>query len=150
MSGGLSQCCVSGHIHAVRFDATDTKMIRFPVMPRLTQRSLYTQGSPKGTFEDFGGLRTYVSKPEDGSKARSVVFLPDIFGVDIPNAQLLADVSVDCIGSGSVDDIILTTCKSLLAGPQTGSTYISPTSSRVSPLDHLTGVLLCSYILCSS
>jgi len=36
-------------------------------------------------------LRTYVSKPKDGSKQKTAVFLPDIFGVNIPNTQLLAD-----------------------------------------------------------
>jgi len=64
MSGTLSECCVSGHIH---------------------------QGTPKGTVDEIAGLKTYVSKPQDGSKARTVIFITDIFGYELPNVRLLAD-----------------------------------------------------------
>jgi len=56
------------------------------------------QGTPKGSWEDLGGLRTYVTKPKDGSKRKTVVFLADIFGVNIPNPLLLADTWVILVG----------------------------------------------------
>lgn len=63
MSSGLSSCCISGHVHS---------------------------GTPAGSFQEIGGLRTYVSPAKDGSKKKTAVFLPDIFGL-YTNAQLLAD-----------------------------------------------------------
>jgi len=63
--GGLSDCCASGWIRT---------------------------GTPKGSFEEIGGRKTYVSLPEDGSKAKTIVYITDIFGVDLPNHQLLADI----------------------------------------------------------
>jgi len=44
-----------------------------------------------GHVEQIGGLNTYVSEPEGGSKAKTVVFLVDIFGYELPNVRLLAD-----------------------------------------------------------
>lgn len=49
------------------------------------------EGTPKGSFETVHGLRTYVSKPKDGSKKKTVVLMSDIFGVDLVNTQLVAD-----------------------------------------------------------
>ena len=43
-------------------------------------------------------MRTYVTKPKDGSKRKTVVFLADIFGVNIPNPLLLADTWVILVG----------------------------------------------------
>jgi hypothetical protein len=60
----LSSCCVSGHVHA---------------------------GTPQGTFQSIDGINTYVSKPENGSKAKTLVLLTDVFGPQLPNAQLFAD-----------------------------------------------------------
>lgn len=59
----VSQCCVSGSIH---------------------------EGTPTGNFETVGGRRTYISKPKDGSKAKTAVFLADIFGVDLINTQCVS------------------------------------------------------------
>lgn len=33
----------------------------------------------------------YVSKPSDGSKAKTVIFVTDIFGYELVNVRLLAD-----------------------------------------------------------
>lgn len=60
----LSACCVSGNIHS---------------------------GTPKGQVIQFGGVNAYVAKPKDGSKKKTVIFLTDIFGFELPNVRLLAD-----------------------------------------------------------
>ncbi|KDQ11033.1 hypothetical protein BOTBODRAFT_136319 [Botryobasidium botryosum FD-172 SS1] len=61
---GLSSCCASGYLH---------------------------EGTPTGAVEKIANLNVYVSKPSSGSKAKSVLFISDIFGWDYPNARLLAD-----------------------------------------------------------
>jgi len=61
---GLSACCVTGHLHSV---------------------------TPTGVVEKITNLDCYVSKPEGGSKAKTIVFITDIFGWDTPNSRLLAD-----------------------------------------------------------
>jgi len=63
-ASGLSECCVTGHLH---------------------------EGTPAGVVEKIGDLDVYVSKPEGGSKAKTILFISDIFGWDTPNARLLAD-----------------------------------------------------------
>lgn len=60
----VKSCCVSGHIHS---------------------------GTPKGTVSNVYTLPTYIATPEGGSKAKTAVFLTDIFGFDLPNVRLLAD-----------------------------------------------------------
>lgn len=64
----LSACCVSGSIH---------------------------DGTPKGEVVEFGGVKTYVAKPKDGSKSKTVVFVTDIFGYELPNVRLVADEYAD-------------------------------------------------------
>lgn len=46
-----------------------------------------------GKFEMLHGLRTYVSEPKESKsdKQTVVIFIPDIFGVDLVNTKLLAD-----------------------------------------------------------
>jgi len=61
---GLSACCVTGHLH---------------------------EGTPAGVVEKITDLDVYVSKPEGSSKAKTILFITDIFGWDTPNARLLAD-----------------------------------------------------------
>jgi len=61
---GLSSCCVTGHLH---------------------------EGTPTGTVEKITDLDVYVSKPEGGSKAKTILFITDIFGWELPNTRLLAD-----------------------------------------------------------
>jgi len=61
---GMSSCCLSGKVH---------------------------DGTPTGKVETIDNLQTYVAAPKDGSKAKSIVFLSDIFGWEFPNVRLLAD-----------------------------------------------------------
>ncbi|KAL8725116.1 MAG: hypothetical protein Q9166_007558 [cf. Caloplaca sp. 2 TL-2023] len=44
-----------------------------------------------GRVDYIGGLDTYIAEPKGGSKARSVVFISDIFGWEFTNTRLLAD-----------------------------------------------------------
>ncbi|KAJ9645060.1 hypothetical protein H2199_003064 [Coniosporium tulheliwenetii] len=61
---GMSSCCLSGKVKS---------------------------GRPQGTETDIAGLNTYIAEPKDGSKAKTVIFLVDIFGWEFPNIRLLAD-----------------------------------------------------------
>eukprot|EP01117_Protostelium_nocturnum_P020105 TRINITY_DN8898_c0_g1_i1.p1 TRINITY_DN8898_c0_g1~~TRINITY_DN8898_c0_g1_i1.p1 ORF type:complete len:272 (+),score=102.07 TRINITY_DN8898_c0_g1_i1:55-870(+) len=56
--------CVSGHLHS---------------------------GTPSGTVGKLGDLDCYFAIPSDGSKKKSILFITDIFGWEVPNARLLAD-----------------------------------------------------------
>ena len=57
MSEGLGECCISGHLHA---------------------------GTPKGTITEIAGLKTYVTKPANGSKDMTILYISDIFGYELP------------------------------------------------------------------
>jgi len=57
MSQGLGECCSSGHLHA---------------------------GAPKGSITEIGGLKTYVTKPANGSKDKTILYISDIFGYEFP------------------------------------------------------------------
>ncbi|KAF3906180.1 hypothetical protein ABW20_dc0100924 [Dactylellina cionopaga] len=48
-------------------------------------------GKPDGKFEDIAGRRTYVVPSPDGSKTKTLIYITDMFGVDLLNHQLLAD-----------------------------------------------------------
>lgn len=61
---GMSSCCLSGKVH---------------------------EGTPVGKVEKVGDLETYISAPKDGSKAKTIIFIVDIFGWEFKNARLLAD-----------------------------------------------------------
>lgn len=86
---GMSNCCLSGKVH---------------------------QGQPAGREDEIGGLSTYISEPENHSKAKSIIFICDsellylpfipysilrclallihqssVFGYKFPNVRLLAD-----------------------------------------------------------
>jgi dienelactone hydrolase len=61
---GMGACCLSGFVHS---------------------------GTPTGREETVGGLPTYVAEPADKSKAKTVIFLVDIFGWKGKNVRLLAD-----------------------------------------------------------
>lgn len=47
---GMSSCCLSGKVH---------------------------QGQPAGREDQIGGLSTYISEPENHSKAKSIIFISD-------------------------------------------------------------------------
>ena len=61
---GVSSCCISGKVH---------------------------DGTPKGRVDTIGGLPCYIAEPKDGSKAKAVIYIPDIFGWELPNVRLHAD-----------------------------------------------------------
>jgi len=50
------------------------------------------EGTPQGKWEEIGGVKSYVATPTiDYQKEKIVLFLPDVFGAQLSNAQLLAD-----------------------------------------------------------
>ncbi|KAL5492295.1 hypothetical protein ACEPAI_3742 [Sanghuangporus weigelae] len=52
------------------------------------------EGVPTGKIEEIAGVRTYVAIPPEGTaydKTKAVLFLPDVFGIDLVNSRLLAD-----------------------------------------------------------
>ncbi|KAL0953651.1 hypothetical protein HGRIS_004854 [Hohenbuehelia grisea] len=50
------------------------------------------EGTPEGKWEVLGGIKTYVATPElDYPKDKVLLYLTDIFGPELSNAQLLAD-----------------------------------------------------------
>lgn len=48
-------------------------------------------GTPTGTVTTIHGLPTYVARPEGTPKAL-IIIIPDIFGWEMNNARLLADL----------------------------------------------------------
>ncbi|GAA5868034.1 hypothetical protein JCM8547_000785 [Rhodosporidiobolus lusitaniae] len=61
----LGSCCIQGYIH---------------------------EGTPKGSFEELNGVRTYVALPSgEYDKTKAILFLTDIFGTELNNGKLLAD-----------------------------------------------------------
>ena len=46
--------------------------------------------TPTGTVSTVHGLPTYVTRP-DGPPKGLIVYIPDLFGWELPNARLLAD-----------------------------------------------------------
>ncbi|GAA5868031.1 hypothetical protein JCM8547_000784 [Rhodosporidiobolus lusitaniae] len=58
-------CCIQGYLH---------------------------EGEPKGFFEEVNGVRSYVAlTSSETDKTKALIILTDIFGIDVPNIQLLAD-----------------------------------------------------------
>lgn len=50
------------------------------------------EGTPEGKWEEIGGVRCYVGTPSvDYPKDKVVLFLTDVFGPQLVNAQLLVD-----------------------------------------------------------
>ncbi|KAJ7261866.1 dienelactone hydrolase endo-1,3,1,4-beta-D-glucanase [Mycena rebaudengoi] len=49
-------------------------------------------GTPEGKIETIGGVKAYVATPTvDYPKDKILLYLPDVFGLELVNAQLLAD-----------------------------------------------------------
>jgi len=64
----LQSCCVSGHIH---------------------------DGKPKGAVTKIAGMESYIAEPEGGKKDQTIMFIPDIFGYQLPvvlSSQRLIDL----------------------------------------------------------
>lgn len=50
------------------------------------------EGEPEGTWETIGGVKCYVATPQgEYPKDKVVLFLTDVFGVELVNNRLLAD-----------------------------------------------------------
>ncbi|KAI0263057.1 chlorocatechol-degradation protein [Gloeopeniophorella convolvens] len=50
------------------------------------------EGTPEGTYEDINGIKTYVATPTtDYPKDKAILFLTDVFGLELPNNPLLID-----------------------------------------------------------
>jgi len=59
----LGPCCISGHLH---------------------------NGTPEGKVEKIAGLDVYVTG-DPANKSKTILFVTDVFGYHLPNAQILAD-----------------------------------------------------------
>jgi dienelactone hydrolase len=50
------------------------------------------EGTPKGKVEKIGGIDSYVATPAgEYPQNKAILFLPDVFGLELSNNQLLAD-----------------------------------------------------------
>ncbi|KAI0825751.1 alpha/beta-hydrolase [Irpex lacteus] len=50
------------------------------------------EGTPEGKWEEFDGIKAYVATPTvDYPKDKAILYIPDVFGIQLPNHQLLAD-----------------------------------------------------------
>jgi len=50
------------------------------------------EGTPEGTYEEIKGIKTYVATPKtDYPKDKAILYLTDVFGIELPNNRLLAD-----------------------------------------------------------
>ncbi|KAJ6621450.1 Alpha/Beta hydrolase protein [Mycena sp. CBHHK59/15] len=55
-------------------------------------KSVTHDGTPEGKIEAIAGVECYIATPTvDYPKEKVLLFLPDLFGIVLPNAQLLAD-----------------------------------------------------------
>ncbi|KAF9054718.1 dienelactone hydrolase endo-1,3,1,4-beta-D-glucanase [Panaeolus papilionaceus] len=55
-------------------------------------RGVTHEGTPVGTWEEIAGVKVYVGTPTvDYPSDKVLLYLPDIFGVELVNAQLLVD-----------------------------------------------------------
>ncbi|KAJ7661091.1 hypothetical protein B0H17DRAFT_1259697 [Mycena rosella] len=56
------------------------------------------EGTPEGTITQIAGVKCYVATLRVAyPKEKAVIFLPDVFGLELPNTQFLAD---DLVRSG--------------------------------------------------
>ncbi|KAF7983415.1 hypothetical protein HWV62_22451 [Athelia sp. TMB] len=54
--------------------------------------SVKHEGTPSGTLTKIGGVDCYVATPKgDYDKSKVILFLPDVFGLQLQNNQLLTD-----------------------------------------------------------
>lgn len=50
------------------------------------------EGTPEGTYEEINGIKTYVATPKaEHPKDKAIIYLADVFGLELPNNLLLAD-----------------------------------------------------------
>ncbi|CAO2654393.1 Nn.00g111260.m01.CDS01 [Neocucurbitaria sp. VM-36] len=60
-------------------------------MQRCCITGVKHEGTPKGEIKKIGDIRTYFAYPENGSTQNAVLIMTDVFGMDFPNVQLIAD-----------------------------------------------------------
>lgn len=53
---------------------------------------LHNHAQPTGSETTIGGLKAYVTEPESKDRSKVIVFLTDIFGYELPNVRILADL----------------------------------------------------------
>lgn len=63
----MSNCCLSGKVH---------------------------EGQPAGREDEIGGLSTYISEPENNSKAKTIIFITDS---RLPNTPSIFPPSSSCL-----------------------------------------------------
>jgi dienelactone hydrolase len=50
------------------------------------------EGTPEGTYEEIKGIKIYVATPKtEYPKDKAILYLPDVYGMELPNSRLLAD-----------------------------------------------------------
>jgi len=50
------------------------------------------EGTDEGKYEVINGIKTYVATPKaDYPKDKAIIYLPDVFGLELPNNRLLVD-----------------------------------------------------------
>ncbi|KAI6000263.1 dienelactone hydrolase [Pisolithus marmoratus] len=79
------------------------------------------EGTPEGKIEFIGGVRCYVGTPSgEYNKEKAVLFLPEVFGIDLINAQLLVDdfarngfktIAIDYLNGDPVPEYAMTSDK---------------------------------------
>lgn len=100
---GVSSCCLSGKVQ---------------------------EGKPTGRVEEIAGLQTYVAEPENGSKAKTVIFLVDsMFLKHITHHDWLANAYLQSLAGNSS-----TPAFSRISMPRLASLHISQTYTRATLL----------------
>ncbi|KAI0305247.1 alpha/beta-hydrolase [Multifurca ochricompacta] len=55
-------------------------------------RGVRHEGTAEGKYEEINGIKTYVATPQgDYPKDKAILYLTDVFGLELPNNPLLAD-----------------------------------------------------------
>lgn len=58
---------------------------------------VHHEGTPEGKIEEIGGVRCYIGTPtKEYAKDKVLLFLPDVFGIDLINAKLVVDDFARC------------------------------------------------------
>ena len=95
----LCKHCVSGEwlqggAHLVQILTSRIQAFATRVHQRVCYALVKSEGSrlestSTGTFEEIGGVRCYVATPTvDYPKDKAILYLTDIFGIDLPNHQV--------------------------------------------------------------
>lgn len=106
---GMSDCCLSGKVH---------------------------QGQPAGREDEIGGLATYISEPENHSKAKSIIFITDsqfpLLSVS-PSVHVCLAMLIHTTNLQSSDTDSPTSASLPTNMPKRASTHTCPTSIKATP-----------------